>query len=250
MKKAIILAAAALFCVTGIDVQAQKQIGGDKNLEFQFAPLGGNPISISGIRFRTFLDESSAFRVNFFVGSSTDKTVSFQEGELSFEDPTSPILYSYDRSFDLTIRPGYEIHFDGTDRLSPYVGAELDFGIGRTSTEDEAWGPNDVDNIGQDDKNVVWTTTNKDGFTRFGLNLLAGFDFYFADNLYLGAEMGFGFSNTSMADSTVETSDLTAYNLVNTGDPEADLPAAIVNGSTFNVGPTVNGLIRLGFLIN
>ncbi len=250
MKKAIILAAAALFCVTGIDVQAQKQIGGDKNIEFQFAPLGGNPISISGIRFRTFLDESSAFRVNLFVGSQTDKTVLFQEGEISAEDPTSPILYSYDRMFDLTIRPGYEIHFDGTDRLSPYVGAELDFGIGRMSVEDESWGPNDVDNVVEPEQYVVWTETAKDGFTRFGLNLLAGFDFYFADNLYLGAEMGFGFSNTSMSDSTIEVSDQTAYNLANGNDAEEDLPAAVVNGSTFNVGPTVNGLIRLGFLIN
>lgn len=252
MKKAIILAAAALFCVTGIDVQAQKQIGGDKNIEFQFAPLGGNPISISGIRFRTFLDESSAFRVNFFVGSSTDKTVTSQEGDLSIEDPTSPALYMYDRTFDLTIRPGYEIHFDGTDRLSPYIGAEIDFGIGRMSTEQEFWSPNDIDNVFELDKNVVWTQTDKDGFTRIGLNLLAGFDFYFADNIYLGAEMGFGFSSTSMADSTVEFSDNAAWSLQASGgtDAELDPPAAIENGSSFNVGPTVNGLIRLGFLIN
>ncbi|MFT5958249.1 MAG: opacity protein-like surface antigen [Flavobacteriales bacterium] len=252
MKKAIIIAAAALFCVTGTNVQAQKQIGGDKNIEFQFAPLGGSPISISGIRFRTFLDENSAFRVNLFIGSQTDKSVTSQEGELSIEDPTSPILYMYDRTFDLTIRPGYEIHFDGTDRLSPYVGAELDFGIGRMSTEQESWGANDIDNVGEPEQNVVWTQTDKDGFTRIGLNLLAGFDFYFSDSIYLGAEMGFGFSNTSMSDSTVEFSDVAAWSLAETGGGDATLeaPDAIVNGSTFNVGPTVNGLIRLGFLIN
>ena len=250
MKKAIILAAAALFCVTGIDVQAQKQIGGDKNIEFQFAPLGGSPISISGIRFRTFLDENSAFRVNLFVGSQTDKSVTAQEGAESTEDPTSPILYMYDRTFDLTIRPGYEIHFDGTDRLSPYVGAELDFGIGRMSTEQESWGANDIDNVDELEQNVVWSQTDKDGFTRIGLNLLAGFDFYFSDSIYLGAEMGFGFSNKSMSDTTIEVSDATAYNLANFNEADADLPSAVINGSVFNVGPTVNGLIRLGFLIN
>ena len=248
MKKTIMLVAAALLMVGG--VSAQKQTGGEKNLEVNFAPLGGNPISIGGIKFRTFTSENSALRLNLFVGSSSDKTVTAQEGELSFEDPTSPALYSWDRSFDLTIRPGYEIHFDGTDRLSPYVGAELDLGFGNVSTEDEYWGPNDVDNIGEDGNNVVWTTTDKTGYFRFGINLLAGFDFYFADNIYLGGELGFGFSSMNMGDSTLEVSDQTAYNLEFTGDPDADLPADVENGSTFNVGPNVNGAIRLGYLFN
>lgn len=250
MKKTIMLVAAALLMVGG--VSAQKQTGGEKNLEVNFAPLGGNPISIGGIKFRTFTSESSALRLNLFVGSSSDKTVTEQEGDLSFEDPTSPALYSWDRSFDLTIRPGYEIHFDGTDRLSPYVGAELDLGFGNVSTEEESWGANDVDNIGEPENNVVWTETNKTGYFRFGINLLAGFDFYFADNIYLGGELGFGFSSMSMGDSTVEVSDQVAWSLADSGNTDADqdLPADVENGSSFNVGPNVNGAIRLGYLFN
>ena len=198
MKKAMFLFAAALIGVTS--VQAQKQIGGDKNIELQFAPLGGSPISVSGIRFRTFLDESSAFRVNLFVGSTTDKSVLAQEGDFSIENPVSPILYQTDKTFDFSIRPGYEIHFDGTDRLSPYVGAEIEFALGNTSSEVENWGTNDVDNAGEPEQYVVWTETAKDKYTRIGVNLVTGFDFYFADNVYLGAEMGFGFSRTNMGD--------------------------------------------------
>ena len=198
MKKAMFLFAAALIGVTS--VQAQKQIGGDKNIELQFAPLGGSPISVSGISFRTLLDESSAFRVNLFVGSTTDKSVLAQEGDFSIENPVSPILYQTDKTFDFSIRPGYEIHFDGTDRLSPYVGAEIEFALGNTSSEVENWGTNDVDNAGEPEQYVVWTETAKDKYTRIGVNLVTGFDFYFADNVYLGAEMGFGFSRTNMGD--------------------------------------------------
>lgn len=249
MKKVIYFFAAALLCLAGVnEAQAQKQMGGEKNLEFNFAPLGGNPIGVNGIRFRYFNSESSALRVNLFVGSSTTTTVTAQEGEFSPEDPTSPLLQSYDRAFDLTIRPGYEIHFEGTDRLSPYVGAEIDFGIGNTSTENENWGAQDPDDSPGDF--VVWTDTTKDPYTRFGLNLLAGFDFYFADNVYLGAEFGYGFSVMSMGDTTVETDNQSAWGLNTLGDPDADLPDPTVNGSQFNVGPNVNGQIRLGFLFN
>lgn len=240
---------AALLCLASADVFAQKQIGGDKNLEFQFAPLGGNPIGINGIRFRMFNSETSAIRVNLFVGSSTMEDVVSQEGELNMEDPTSPELRSWDRTFDFSIRPGYEIHFDGTDRLSPYVGAEIDFGMGNTSTETENWSLDQLDDTSLG-KNVVWTDTDKNSYTRFGLNLLAGFDFYFADNLYLGAEMGFGFSSTNYGDDVFEVSNQAAWSIMATNTVDADLPDPIVNGSEFNLGPNVNGRIRLGFLIN
>ncbi|MFM1931662.1 MAG: hypothetical protein RL226_965 [Bacteroidota bacterium] len=248
MKKAMFLFAAALIGVTS--VQAQKQIGGDKNIEVQFAPLGGSPISISGIRFRTFLDESSAFRVNLFVGSTSEETITAQEGEFSASNPVSPMLTSTDKTFDFSIQPGYEIHFDGTDRLSPYVGAEIVFGMGNMSTEEENWGPNDIDNAGEPEKYVVWTETNKDSYTTFGFNLVTGFDFYFADNVYLGAEMGFGFAKTNEGDSTVELSDLVAYNLANGLASDEDAPVAIVNGSSSAFGPNVNARIRLGWLFN
>lgn len=247
MKKAIMIVAAALLMVSG--VQAQKQTGGEHNLELNFTPLGGTPFAINGLRYRQFTSENSALRVNVFVGSSSDKTVKAQEGELSSEDPTSPVLYMWDRSFDLTIRPGYEMHFDGTDRLSPYVGAEVDFGIGSMSMEEEFWSPDDPTATSLSD-NVQWSETQKDGYVRFGLNLLAGFDFYFADNVYVGGELGFGFSNMSMRDSEVEATNQQAWGLLRVGDEDADLPDPVENGSTFSVGPTVNGAIRCGFLFN
>ncbi len=247
MKRAIFLFAATLMFVSG--VTAQKQIGGDKNVEMNFTPLGGNPISINGIKVRLFNSENSAIRIGLYVGSTTDKSVTAQEGELNPSGPTSPILYQTDKTFDFSIRPGYEIHFDGTDRLSPYIGAELLFGMGSMSSEDERWNSNDIDNDGKID-GETWTVTDKDSFTNFGLNALFGFDWYFSDNIYLGAEMGFGFLSTSYGDSEIEISDIGIYNQSNGLDPDTDPPAAVVNGSNFQLGPNVNGAIRLGVLIN
>ena len=63
MKKSILFLALAL--LMSIDyATAQKQVGSDKNVEFTFAPLGGNPIGIQGIRLRSFnSDGTGAIRL-------------------------------------------------------------------------------------------------------------------------------------------------------------------------------------------
>jgi opacity protein-like surface antigen len=231
MKKAILFVACALMTMTG--AFAQKQSGGEKNLEVAFAPLGGNPVSISGIRFRTFNSEASAIRVGLFLGGTTDKTVTMQAEESG--DPDQPELYTTDRSMSISIRPGYEKHFAGTDRLSPYVGAELAITLNNMSTEEEMWTV-----INSDGDTGVATTTTKDGSTTFGVNLLAGTDFYFADNIYLGAEMGFGFQSTSNKDTEVEVE----------GIDDAENPDPLINGGSSAWGPNVQGTLRLGWLFN
>jgi hypothetical protein len=79
MKKTILFFAFALMTMTGIF--AQKQTGGEKNLEVAFAPLGGNPVSMSGIRLRLFNSEASAIRIGLFLGGSTTKDVTAQAEE-------------------------------------------------------------------------------------------------------------------------------------------------------------------------
>jgi opacity protein-like surface antigen len=231
MKKTILFIACALMTMTG--VFAQKQTGGEKNLEVAFAPLGGNPVSMSGIRLRLFNSEASAIRIGLFLGGSTTKDVTAQPEESG--DPDQPELYSTSKSTDISLRPGYEKHFAGTDRLSPYVGAELALTLHSESTEDETW-----TQINADGDTGVATTTTKDGSTTFGLNILAGTDFYFADNIYLGAELGFGFQTTSNKDTetTIE------------GIDDAEDPDPLINGSNSAWGPNVQGTLRLGWLFN
>jgi hypothetical protein len=83
------------------------------------------------------------------------------------------------------------------------------------------------------------------------LNLVAGTDFYFADNIYLGAELSFGFASTRQADTVTEVSDTDAYRLAN-GIPQNDDVEfdPFLNGSNSKWGPDFQGTIRLGWLFN
>ena len=246
---------------------AQKQVGGDKNFEFTFAPLGGNPIGINGIRLRSFNgDGTGALRLGLFIGGTTEKTVNTQPGGIPLPDPEdqSPELLDISKTFDFSIRPGYEKHFDGTDRLSPYIGGEIFFGMGSETLTREFHSPNDTDNL---DDFVTWEITRKQGHSTIGLNILAGFDFYFSDNIYLGAEMGFGFASTTLKDRETEVSDNEAFIINTAAQADEDFNQAFVNedgdveystlvgdgdGSWKNSawGPNVQGTLRLGVLIN
>jgi opacity protein-like surface antigen len=93
---------------------------------------------------------------------------------------------------------GADKHFAGTDKLSPYVGADLVFGMGNSS---EKW--DKYDGFGYD---ADVTATIKSPETMIGLNLVAGTDYYFAENIYVGLELGLGFGTiTSKATETVVT---------------------------------------------
>lgn len=275
MKKALVLFAAAWFCFAGTDVSAQKQNGDEMNLELQFAPLGGNPIGLNGLRLRKFTSETSAIRVNLFIGGTTTTDPTADAGDILFiiagdEVTNGARLSDINRTFDFSIRPGYEIHFDGTDRLSPYVGAEIDFGLGSMSTETERFsqiGAVENEQVSVQDA-VQWSHTESQSYTRFGFNLVAGFDFYFVDNLYLGAELGFGWARTSWNDVEyswdndnsyfMQVSGGSSINATQGDDSEFYLPGGDGNftdlpemgGSNSAFGPTVNGRIRLGYLFN
>jgi len=271
MKKKIFFLALALTATTGLF--AQKQTGGEKNLEVQFSPLGGSPISTNGIRYRMFNSESSAIRIGFSVGGGKESTVNSQATEIT--GSTGQIvavdaLYDYESSFNFSIRPGYEMHFDGTDRLSPYVGAELVFGIGRNSIEREFFGGNSATAVAENF--AVFSLTRTEGTTTVGLNALAGVDYYIADNLYLGAEIGFGLQRTTLRDVEVEVSDDNAFIYTTAPQQDTDFNDVVfvetaANGNqsvgknelvgdgsgnwrSFNWGPTFQPTIRLGWLFN
>ncbi len=215
-------------------------------------------------------------RLEVFLGMNSDKSVSMQEGENGLDDNPNDLTYSKSGGFDLSIRPGIEKHFDGTNRLSPYVGAALNVDYSSSTMTEEYWSPNSqallVDANPDNDFNNhdVWEQKTKDGSFGFGLAGLAGMDFYFADNIYLGVEFGFGLNFTSMGATKYTSSDDDAWALsdlsgmdTNWGNGQYDivgtdgLPLAELgnietrddekNGTEFNLGPIVNGALRLGF---
>ncbi len=222
--------AVALACVTSAN--AQKQAGGEKNLEVQFAPLGESPMSISGIRLRIFNSESSAIRLGLDLGGSNIEEIT-QEADTEID---ALELINVDKTFDFSIRPGYEMHFAGTDRLSPYVGAELLFGMSNSTSEVQE------QYLDDNDAEQVMTTIVKGGASTFGLSAVAGADFYFSDAIYLGAELSFGFA--SRKDKEVETT------YENPADGFKDSTTTLGNKSGSRWGPRTEGTIRLGWLFN
>jgi hypothetical protein len=264
MKKVILSVAIAFTAITG--AFAQKQEGGEKNLEVNFAPLSASPIGMEGIRLRFFnSDGTGAIRVRVGLGGTNDVTVHQQSYVATNANKTVvPELYRTEKSFDFSIRPGYEIHFEGTDRLSPYVGAELLFAShSETLIKEFQDGVNATDDL-DPAKWSTWEAERKRGTTTFGLNAVAGFDYYFVDNLYFGAEIGFGFKTTKHKDQEITLSNdhylysseaqadgdfdyayVDTDNKVVVKTPVGDGTGKFKNGSW---GPMYQATLRLGWL--
>jgi len=251
MKKILLFALGA--CMFTATADAQKQAGGENNLQVLFAPLGGSPISLNygGISYRKFSsDGTSAWRLNLFIGLNNKTEVVGQpdtshagSGVLGSTKPQADKTTS---GMTISLRPGYEKHFAGTESLSPYWGAELWFTMVTAKEEEDNVVTNATTaNPDATDWMVLTTTKTGDGAsTTFGVGLIAGFDYYIAKNLSLGAEFGFGFSTTSMPD--IEDESVTTN--ATTGASEVVADPNEIQGSSMNVGPNAIAQFKLGWL--
>ena len=176
-----------------------------------------NPININGIKVRYFISENIAVRMNLNFRMKTQKDVS-ENLDVTRTDKTT--------SMNFAIVPGAEYHFAGTERLSPYVGAEIGFGTGSFERN--------TNNAGYVDGN---TYKFKAPHTTFNVGIVTGVDYYITKGLYLGAEFGFGFNTLTQKGSTVTTQ---------TGDTTIETKNK--DYSTYpSVGFTPNTAIRLGW---
>lgn len=211
MKKMMFALAAVALAFTS--AQAQKQLGGEHNIEVNLTPFGDSPIDGTSLKYRNFVDDNAALRLTLHLNSSTDVYTWWQEGEINEEDPVSPQLHLNSGTTTFGLSAGYEMHFDGTDNLSPYFGIEAYYMMASRSDMIEYWGANDLDNVGQPDVYVVWNVTNDQTISYYGLNLLFGADYYFNDAIYVGFETGLGFGGSAVGNHAIGTSDLTAFNI-------------------------------------
>jgi len=247
MKKTVLLVLVSfvLFCTANAQEGGFKQAAGDKALEVNFAPLGGTPVGISGIQFKSYSSETSAFRMNIFIGKfSTKDTLQTAVDTFSTASDNLLALYERNSTLEIGIRPGIEKHFAGTDRLSPYIGAELDFA--------KKFSTKKVDNqyngkLGDESGSILVTkTTGEKGYMRIGVNAVAGFDYFFAKKLYIGAEFGFGLSMTS--DSKIKVDDKYKEQLYSDADKTYPGILDIKRGSSTDIGPNTSGKLRIGWL--
>lgn len=221
MRKIIFL---LLVSVTPFIAFSQKAETGDKTLEVQFSPLGSEPVKISGLRARYFLGEKHAVRASVFMGGKTTKTTT---------EATAANSKTTDKAgtFDFSFRPGYEYHLKGTKRLSPYFGSEILIGLNNNKNVDETnWFSNSQE---------IQSKIDKKSSGVFGLNLIAGTDYYFAEKFYVGFEIGFGGSLKGKGKTKVKYRNPENTSLVTTK----------TKGKTSEIswGPTYQGTIRLGW---
>ena len=248
MKKILLVAfCASLFAVP--TVSAQKQAGKEGNLQVLFAPLGGSPISINGISYRKFnADGKKALRLNVFLGM-TNKTEVITQAIDTGTFATGGGRPEGDKkssSFTIGLRPGYEWHCPGTDRLSPYCGVEVLFSLTSTKVEADSVKNNVTASTAATDYKVLTIEQKgKGASTSFGLNLIAGADYYIAKNLSLGVELGFGFSMTTMPDIESERVDVTSPTDVTWVVKENALEK---QGKEMQVGPNAVAQLKLGWL--
>ena len=234
MKKTLLLTA---FALAGSIAFAQKPSAGNKtaevNLNFQTGTAAVNYTLPAELRLRYFLTDNSAFRVRFGLGSTTNKT-SVKSGT---SDVISDVTVKSGRNISLT--PGYEIHFEGTSKLSPYVGAQLGISLGgKASTV----ATNSASSSPTSSTIVDGASYKSTAGSVFGLSLglMMGADYYIADGVFIGAEFGLGLFSMS---STGE--DETVIKASSTASEVTTKTQKFSSSSLFGV--TAGG-VRLGFV--
>ena len=210
--------------------------------ELNFNPFNGSLSfnNASGqIKLRKFLPENKVLRLSL--------TLDFKQDNSSQDNVygTTP-LHDANRksSFLLQVNFGQERHFNGSRRLSPYVGWEASIGYKTsqhvistttgTTTVAGAWEEVGYYSSGQ----YYYSTTTfiERGFWSMGANIVAGFDFYMAKNFYLGYEVLFGADYIKY--STIDITQTS--NNPNTNPTHDD--------ESWKFGPRLTNGIRIGFI--
>lgn len=158
--------------------------------------------SAPSVRLRYFWADDLAARVSLSINNSSTKDYYYEKANNEGGEGTRTKGNS-----GITLSLGAEKHFKGTDKLSPYVGADLVYGMGNTT---EKWEKFNGSGYSSD-----YTRSDKNPTSALGLNLVAGTDYYFAQNFYLGLELGLGVRSTTTkaAESVVTTGGTTTTNL-------------------------------------
>ena len=176
-----------------------------------------------GVRYRRFISPLSAFRIGVDITISSSTQI-IQQANEEFDILELKQKFS---SFGILLRPGYEKHFAGTKRLSPYIGGELKLGwhSSKIKTESQI-----LDEIKE---TIVKNFSSNDRYS-IGIGALAGLDFYIAQNLFLGLEFNYG---------------INYYNQMKEKTTDIDGEETIENrGSGFSFRPDAFAIFRIGYL--
>lgn len=178
------------------------------------------------LKMRYFNSDQSAFRVGLNLTSKTEKQ-NFWEDNTSSNKGTHT---STEREIQLHL--GYEKHFGGTDRLSPYLGADLILGLGGVTEKGDKTDGNSY----RPDFQFKYSESAR---ISTGLRAVIGADYYFVRNMYLGIEGSLGIVRSVLGKEKVS--------VTNNGVTNSDKMKS--PGSAIEVSPGVSTGIRIGFIL-
>ena len=263
MKKLMFTLAA--FAVAFTSANAQKQLGGEHNIEVSFNPFGANPINASVIKYRNFLDDDAALRVTLGLNNTSNSYLVVPENSLQETGATGtlthPDLFLTNDHSRLDLGIGYEKHFKGTDNLSPYLAVGAGISMNSLTLQRERFSALNLDgstvNSGfwEDEPDPanwgVWSYANEIKSTTINVDLLFGADYYFNDAIYVGFEAGLRFAQTSGITSTITASDNNAFNIYfDGGSGDENSSQLVQNTVTGGTGFQWNSATEVNYVIN
>ena len=220
--------------VESIPASEFKQSQGEKTFELGFDPgaifnssNGGSVLGIQtdfGIRYRKFKSASKAFRMGLDVSFLNYVEVTQQKDNFGSRE-----LKDKGTTIGFVFRPGFENHFKGTNRLSPYIGGEGIIGFQTSTFKSEV-------QVGSSIDEYKYRNGNPDDGILLGFGAVAGVDYYIVKKLYLGLELNYSIVYFNQA--TEKTFDL------NGNEDEYN------NGSMVRFGPGSIAIFRIGYLFS
>lgn len=217
--------------------------------ELNFNPFNGNLDlnNASGqIKFRYFQPNRTAWR--FAVNLNYKQNNNSEESLYG----TSPYKNSSrQKSTTIGLNIGKEKHFDGTKRLSPYIGWEMALGFKssyqkistkNSSIEIEGSWVKYVQEYSSQYPNQYYTTQvfEERGYWSVGANLIGGFDFYVSQKFYLGYEILFGLDYKGYKDIDITEKYTNSQTTPESYPDHKD--------ESWSFGPRLTNGIRLGFV--
>ncbi|MDR1115848.1 MAG: outer membrane beta-barrel protein [Tannerella sp.] len=221
-KYLIVLAMITVYVIAGnAQESSMESAKGGLSLEVGFSPLDveGNNIQLQNEQLRLIYSVSDKIGIRLGIGFNTS-TESDDNGL-----PSDEWMETTSKTSRIAFSPGIIYSFAGTEKLMPYLGAEAIIAAKSATTIAEA----------KDFKQEI--RNEGDLFNTFGLGVFSGFNYYFAERLYIGAEVGLAFEYKSLKNTIIET---TTGGRTETVEPKN-------TGTRTTLGTVVTPSLRLGW---
>lgn len=183
--------------------------------------LNNANFNLSTLKFRYFLKENIGLRMGLGIQNETDE-------DINNANPSNTITTT-DKNSRFQINLGVEKHFEGSDRLSTFVGGDLVISLANQSNE-----------VVQQNGNFNKSRGGGNAGSAFGVQLLTGADYYIAKKVYLGVEAGLSILTGKGKDVITETRTIVSNVVTNTSSTST-------GGKSFDINTQVFGGVRIGY---